>query len=82
MERIKLRQVKVGTIIGQRICTDAERYYSAPESSAYLYNDRKIVKGEYHKCGSCGYRHRKQCTKIACLYAERSDGKTIIMEKI
>lgn len=32
MERIKLRQVKVGTIIGQRICTDAENVNKDPEN--------------------------------------------------
>lgn len=81
MDIVKLREVRIGTIIGMRQCIDASRYYEEPESSMYMYNDRPIVKGEYDKCRSCAYRHKKQCGKIACMSFERKDGKSVIMEK-
>lgn len=82
LEVIKLKQIKVGTVISPWICEDASHYYENPEDVQVLIEGRETKKGDYRKCVNCAYRFKPQCQKIACMSFERKDNKSVLMERL
>lgn len=83
MELVKRRQIKIGTVYGGSYCVEACDDVYDPESSMFMYDNRKPERGGYYKCLNCTLRHRKKgCEKMACLRAERKDGKSVLFNRI
>jgi len=82
MELVKRKFLNIGSTYGANVCLSADTIYSEPESSMYMYNNRPIKRGEFHKCSSCRFKpYPQRCDKFACMKNERKDGKSVYFDR-
>ena len=82
MEIVKRKFLNVGSCYGSNVCVEAIAGKDDPESSKFMYNNRPLKRGGYHKCIFCRFEHKsKLCDKFACMRGERKDGKSVFFSR-